>query len=474
MLERHPSLRRTKKKMMEVVKSIHHPIPIPASAQRPVSLHVPVANFWPGYQLVPQHSPPSAMVKICLPSPQYPDRQQADFHEGSHQGYDPTTQMTYFPPELLHRQHLMVQQQQQHRQHPLHHQTHLQGAESHPFIYSNLQDRTFTGPPQYLEHCFEPRPSLIVNCSRVTEDLVLRRRRVKDVREFSKAELSARVVASGNCGDVRQASPNTKVRTTDTGTEKRNANLGRRQSLSHDKTETSGLNATRNHWINNREENNRFTDKKCLRCADTNPVQTLRFDFANLPRSVSKENEGHDDHVERCVKVISHVLPYLQPISNSQMTTTVQVFPGSKPKKHSKQAQPRIKKQFICKFCSREFTKSYNLLIHERTHTDERPFSCETCGKAFRRQDHLRDHRFIHSKEKPYRCVDCGKGFCQARTLTVHKAMHSQNSSEKSSCRRQRTSSDGSSISASSPTLSTSSTSSLDTSVKMEMEHSEA
>ncbi|CAJ0935140.1 unnamed protein product, partial [Mesorhabditis belari] len=154
--------------------------------------------------------------------------------------------------------------------------------------------------------------------------------------------------------------------------------------------------------------------------SDEPPEKRMKFDFTKLATSIEKEEKAKADSPP-------------MPIGPSLFPQAHISLPGASyprpwfmlPGKRTGGRATRPKKEFICKFCRRQFTKSYNLLIHERTHTDERPYPCEQCGKAFRRQDHLRDHRFIHSKDKPFKCDICGKGFCQSRTLAQHRFGHS-------------------------------------------------
>ncbi|XP_035659753.1 protein odd-skipped-related 2-like [Branchiostoma floridae] len=144
-----------------------------------------------------------------------------------------------------------------------------------------------------------------------------------------------------------------------------------------------------------------------------------KFDFAHLATSATQDEAKRDD------------FPRDTGAQGNATNTPQSHAVASISREMRGRVSARPKKEFICRFCGRHFTKSYNLLIHERTHTDERPYSCDICHKAFRRQDHLRDHKYIHSKEKPFKCSECGKGFCQSRTLAVHRTLHLQESPHK-------------------------------------------
>ncbi|ROT69827.1 hypothetical protein C7M84_011948 [Penaeus vannamei] len=85
---------------------------------------------------------------------------------------------------------------------------------------------------------------------------------------------------------------------------------------------------------------------------------------------------------------------------------------------------------FFCLWhgCSRTkgFNARYKMLIHIRTHTNERPYVCSQCDKRFSRQENLRIHARTHTGEKPYVCTvpGCGKAYSNSSDRFKHTRTH--------------------------------------------------
>ncbi|WP_404831024.1 C2H2-type zinc finger protein [Endozoicomonas euniceicola] len=79
---------------------------------------------------------------------------------------------------------------------------------------------------------------------------------------------------------------------------------------------------------------------------------------------------------------------------------------------------------YKCSVCDRNCTTRHGLILHMRTHTDDKPYRCDVCEKNFSRSSHLTRHMRTHTGEKPYRCDDCEKDFARQSTLTQHMRTH--------------------------------------------------
>ncbi|XP_050520275.1 zinc finger protein GLIS2 homolog isoform X2 [Daktulosphaira vitifoliae] len=86
---------------------------------------------------------------------------------------------------------------------------------------------------------------------------------------------------------------------------------------------------------------------------------------------------------------------------------------------------------FYCKWknCNRggrAFNAKYKMLIHIRTHTNDKPYQCYTCGKSFTRTENLKIHARTHTGEKPYVCSvnGCNKAYSNSSDRFKHTRTH--------------------------------------------------
>lgn len=98
---------------------------------------------------------------------------------------------------------------------------------------------------------------------------------------------------------------------------------------------------------------------------------------------------------------------------------------------HVKVERPDVDYQCKWNGCPRKgkgFNARYKMLIHIRTHTNEKPHKCNICGKCFSRLENLKIHNRSHTGEKPYICPfeGCSKAYSNSSDRFKHVRTHQE------------------------------------------------
>ena len=81
-------------------------------------------------------------------------------------------------------------------------------------------------------------------------------------------------------------------------------------------------------------------------------------------------------------------------------------------------------KKFQCKSCAYNSNTLYNLTIHNRIHTGEKPYKCDICKFSCKSPSALKVHKLSHTGEKPYKCDTCKYNCTTSYNLNKHKIIH--------------------------------------------------
>jgi len=82
------------------------------------------------------------------------------------------------------------------------------------------------------------------------------------------------------------------------------------------------------------------------------------------------------------------------------------------------------KKSLMWQYCGKAVECPTQLVMHDRSHTNEKPFTCIHCKKSYSTAYSLKNHMDSHTHGNPYICEVCERGFLARSTLARHAKIH--------------------------------------------------
>ena len=143
--------------------------------------------------------------------------------------------------------------------------------------------------------------------------------------------------------------------------------------------------------------NNKLVSKRKLSLDnDDNNFKKKTRKETNLLSSSNKDYTDNQIHVD--VSSLDNIDENTSLIETSKASKTVNQNDTNLLNKNISS----VKSENECLVCSKNFKCKSQLIIHERTHTGEKPYDCIVCEKRFSSKSNLFTHERTHTGEKPY------------------------------------------------------------------------